>query len=285
MKVRALAPAKLNLGLEILGRRSDGYHEVRTLYCAISLFDRIKIGKELVSGSAFGERDLATRARDAFLETAKEREHVGISIRKRIPVAAGMGGGSSDAAAVLLGMNQRRPGVDLIPIARNLGSDVPFLLSAGLALGSGRGEELEPLPFRAMWFIVLTPIQAMPDKTRMMFASLLVNDFSDGSTVLDSATRLRQDAELPIAFHNGFARALYHQFPDVARMANGVEQLVGLPVNVTGAGPSLFVSTESLEQALNIRTAIWNQYGVSSGMRLFCARSISHVPLTLDPDE
>ncbi|HQY30301.1 MAG TPA: hypothetical protein PK691_03400, partial [Thermomicrobiales bacterium] len=72
---------------------------------------------------------------------------------------------------------------------------------------------------------------------------------------------------------------------DIAHVANGIEQLVGRSVNVTGAGPSLFISTESLEQALNIRTAIWNQYGAGSGMHLFCARSISRVPLTLDPDE
>ncbi|HQY31467.1 MAG TPA: hypothetical protein PK691_09275, partial [Thermomicrobiales bacterium] len=208
MKVRVLAPAKLNLGLEILGRRSDGYHEVRTLYCAISLFDRIEIGNKSVSASAFGEGDLAIRARDAFLVAAMQCDRVGISIRKRIPVAAGMGGGSSDAAAVLLAMNQHMPGVDVLPIARSLGSDVPFLLGAGLALGRGRGEELEPLPFRAVWFVVLTPMQSIQDKTRTMFAALTANDFSDGSEVLSDAARLRNGAKLPNRFRNAFTRAL-----------------------------------------------------------------------------
>ncbi len=157
--VHILAPAKINLGLAVLGRRGDGYHELRTMFQAVSLWDRITLrparGGVRVNCPAFpelGENNLAHRAARLFLEKTGVRGGVRIDLEKRIPAAGGLGGGSSDAAAVLLGCCRLfglapEPGV-LRDWAAALGSDVPFFLDGGAAIGSGRGEVLAPLaPF------------------------------------------------------------------------------------------------------------------------------------------
>ena len=157
--VRILAPAKINLGLAVLGSRGDGYHELRTVFQAVSLCDRVTL-RPARSGVQvncpalpdLGESNLAHRAARMFFENTGLTRGVKIDLEKRIPPQAGLGGGSSDAAAVLLGCCRLfglapEPGV-LRDWAAALGSDVPFFLDGGAAVGSGRGEVLTPLaPF------------------------------------------------------------------------------------------------------------------------------------------
>ena len=158
-EVRILAPAKINLGLAVLGAREDGYHELRTIFQAVSLCDRVavRVARSGVRVNCpalpdLGESNLAHRAARLFLEKTRERGGVRIDLEKRIPAGGGLGGGSSDAAAVLLGCCRLfgvvpEPGV-LRDWAAALGSDVPFFLDGGAAIGSGRGEVLTPLaPF------------------------------------------------------------------------------------------------------------------------------------------
>ena len=158
-EVRILAPAKINLGLAVLGPRGDGYHELRTIFQAVSLCDRITL-RPARSGVRvncpvlpdLGENNLAHRAATLFFEKTGGSGGVRIDLEKRIPSGGGLGGGSSDAAAVLLGCCRLfglapEPGV-LRDWAAALGSDVPFFLDGGAAVGSGRGEVLTPLaPF------------------------------------------------------------------------------------------------------------------------------------------
>ena len=155
-EVRILAPAKINLGLAVLGRRGDDYHELRTVFQAVSLWDRITLRPARAGVSVhcpalpgLGERNLAHRAAALFLENTGTSGGVRIDLEKRIPAAAGLGGGSSDAAAVLLGCCRLYGKVPergtLREWAAALGSDVPFFLEGGAAVGSGRGEILEPL--------------------------------------------------------------------------------------------------------------------------------------------
>ena len=137
-----LAPAKINLCLRVGKRREDGFHRVATLFAAIDLHDRLELEpSQATVVEGFAEDTLVRRALDALGETRLVR------LEKRIPVAAGLGGGSSDAAAVLRALRGRRPVAELYQIARGLGSDVPFFLS-GLetAIGTGRGDVLQPLP-------------------------------------------------------------------------------------------------------------------------------------------
>ncbi len=158
-EVRILAPAKINLGLAVLGPRADGYHELRTIFQAVSLCDRIALrparsGVRVTCPALpdLGESNLAHRAARLFLEKTGCPGGVRIDLEKRIPAAGGLGGGSSDAAAVLLGCC-RLFGYSPDPRilrdwAATLGSDVPFFIDGGSAVGSGRGEVLERLaPF------------------------------------------------------------------------------------------------------------------------------------------
>jgi 4-diphosphocytidyl-2-C-methyl-D-erythritol kinase len=152
------APAKLNLHLEILGRRADGFHALETVFQTVALHDRV--GVAVVPGSGIvltcddpslpsDARNLAWKAAAAFLEGREDRR-VEIRLEKMIPHGAGLGGGSSDAAAVLRALARLLPGwhdaTSLATLAARLGSDVPFFLVGGTALGHGRGEELVALP-------------------------------------------------------------------------------------------------------------------------------------------
>ena len=167
-RIRLLAPAKINLDLRILGVRPDGYHELRTIFQTIALHDVVTVesrrGPFELHGDAalmpLDESNLAWRAASALWRAAGRRGSptgARIAIEKRIPSEAGLGGGSSDAAASLAGLNRVwRLGLSrarLMAIAATLGADVPFFLVGGTALGLGRGDEIYPLvdlPARAV---------------------------------------------------------------------------------------------------------------------------------------
>src|SRR5271165_4513738 len=163
-EVRIPAYAKINLRLEILGKRADGYHELRTIFQTVTLHDTLRFrpsrqagislvirGNEALSKES-AEKNLVYRAADALRRELKIRPGVEITLQKNIPAGRGLGGGSSDAAAALLGYLQfaRKPiePVRLLKIEAELGADVPFFLFGGRALGVGKGDEIYPLPDR-----------------------------------------------------------------------------------------------------------------------------------------
>jgi 4-diphosphocytidyl-2-C-methyl-D-erythritol kinase len=167
--MQALAPAKINLSLRILGRRSDGFHEIETLISPISLCDDIKIerrsGKE---GIAFrcddpsvpkGEENLVVRAAKVFFEAMKLDVGISIELKKKIPHGAGLGGGSSDAASTLLALNElfetNLSRETLAKMAETIGSDVPFFTFQSAAVCKGRGELVNPVKFRKQLSILL----------------------------------------------------------------------------------------------------------------------------------
>jgi len=162
------APAKVNLSLEVLKRRRDGYHDIVTVFERISLADTIRIrtgGKGIDVSSDIPivrrrEENIAYKAAKSILDFAACREPVTIHITKRIPIAAGLGGGSSDAASVLMGINRllvlKVAGADLMALGAAIGADVPFFLSrARFALGTGRGDEITPLRTRRIFYHLL----------------------------------------------------------------------------------------------------------------------------------
>src|SRR6266550_9194116 len=157
--MQILAPAKINLSLRILGRRNDGFHELDTLIAPISLYDEIRIDKERPGkviefrcddpSVAEGDDNLAVRAAKAFFETTKIEPAVSIELRKKIPYGAGLGGGSSDAASVLLALNElfeaKLSREALAEIGEPIGSDIPFFLFQSAALCKGHGEMVSSL--------------------------------------------------------------------------------------------------------------------------------------------
>jgi 4-diphosphocytidyl-2-C-methyl-D-erythritol kinase len=157
--VRQPAFAKINLCLQVQGKRPDGYHELRTIFQAISLQDTLELRLNAGGGITLeiddaslpaDSRNLVWRAIDAVKRRLRLREGIHAKLAKRIPVARGLGGGSSDAAAALMGMMRlteaKLPLPELMTIASGLGADVPFFLFGGRALGVSRGDEIYPLP-------------------------------------------------------------------------------------------------------------------------------------------
>jgi 4-diphosphocytidyl-2-C-methyl-D-erythritol kinase len=146
-----LAPGKVNLGLSLLGRRPDGYHELHTLFAALSFGDRVvvePIPEGIVFRGRYGRRNLAYRAAEAYLEKAGWPGGVRILLEKELPEGAGLGGGSSDAAQVLLALKELYPAeVDLIALAPSLGADVPFFLLGGWRRPGGWGSAFPPARF------------------------------------------------------------------------------------------------------------------------------------------
>ncbi len=169
--MKLLSPAKVNLYLEILGRRPDGYHEIQTLMQRVGLYDELEIRRgdqeiELLTEGweelPTGRENIAWRAAQAFLEDCGIQEGVRIQLKKRIPAAAGLGGGSSNAATVLLGLNELfqtgRSLERLMTLGAKLGADVPFFIFAQPALAEGIGERLTAVELpKPLWFLLLLP--------------------------------------------------------------------------------------------------------------------------------
>ena len=246
--LRLLAPAKINLGLEITERRPDGYHEIITILQTVDLFDELILAPaETLSYTGDPEvpedADLILRA----LRLAESR--LGISLRaqiqlkKRIPVAAGLGGGSSDAGTMLaaLGALAHVPDEELRLLAAELGSDVPFFIRGGTALATGTGTDLEALPSATrLWIVIVTPAVQIQAKTASLYASLRTDDFSDGRLTNEVAEQLRQTNTIdPRLLHNTFARPLY-EHEGIVQARNAMLNAGATFVLPSGAGPSIF---------------------------------------------
>lgn len=167
--MQVFAPAKINLSLKILGRRRDGFHDIETFIAPISLCDELKIDKnKAVQGVEFscddssvptGDENLVVRAVQAFFEAAKLKGSVSIELKKKIPHGAGLGGGSSDAAATLLALNKlfetNLPREALAELGETIGSDVPFFIFESAAMCRGRGELITPEKLKEKMSILL----------------------------------------------------------------------------------------------------------------------------------
>jgi 4-diphosphocytidyl-2-C-methyl-D-erythritol kinase len=262
---RTLSPGKINLGLEILGKRTDGYHEIRTVMQAISLSDEVGISlndRHSLHGNVPSldyDGNLASRAARLWSEQLDpEHRQIGVSLRKSIPIAAGLGGASSNAAAVLLladtlfGTNVGAE--TLASAAATLGSDVPFFLGSTAALASGRGEMLTPLPaLSGLHFVLATPDVEIPRKTVAMYGRLKPGDFSDGSSVQALAAGMTSGFS-PEAEHlrNAFERPLLEFLPELERIPTLMRSFAGQRVALSGAGPTWYAVVDSFEEATRL---------------------------------
>lgn len=278
MRLVAWAPAKVNLGLEVLGRRSDGYHNLVTILQTISLADELSVSQAETLMLACDDPSLAVAEnlvlRAAHLLRARTGTSQGahLELRKAIPVGAGLGGGSSDAAAALR-LLRRAWNLDLDDralqrLAGHLGADVAFFLRGGTQLATGRGDELEPLPTPALW-IVLVPIEGGADKTRRLYRALCPDDWSDGRRVSALAARLRsgqgwEEQGLP----NAFERVALATYPVIAEAWRLIREAGGEPV-LCGAGPSVISIHRDRERAERIAMLVR-----SSGWRALVVRSL-----------
>lgn len=257
--VEVTTPAKVNLGLEILGKRSDGFHEIRTVMAMIDLSDRLVVFEDdqeangMVAGVA-GNDNLIRRALAAFRSRVPYSPALGWEIDKHIPAAAGLGGASSNAAAALLAANllAGEPlGIDdLRAIASSLGSDIPFFFGEPVGLASGRGTDITPLPHLNGYLVIVVPAIEAESKTASMYGNLLPDDFSDGSRTEAAAALI--SAGKPLTrdhLRNAFSRAAMTRWPQV----DDVQALFGrLGVQLhalSGAGPSCYALMEDRNEA------------------------------------
>ncbi len=268
--IRLFAPAKLNLGLEVLRRRDDGYHEVVTIMQAVSLFDYIDLlpAVELHYDGAPGiprEADLVWRALELARCDLSITLAARVRLRKRIPLAAGLGGGSSDAGTLLgrLGALAGLPGDVAAQAAARLGSDVPFFTHGGTALATGTGTDLEWLPplRQRYWFVIVVPDVTIPSKTATLYRELTAADFSDGEATITQAQRLRNGEPLDLTLlRNTFARPLMTREP-VRRAIDALHHAGADQVLPAGAGPSVFTVTTTREQAQSIAVRLGSTQG------------------------
>lgn len=258
------AYAKINLTLDILGRRSDGYHDLATIMQTIDLFDTICLGAARDQHIHFyctraelnTAENLIVRAARLVQERFAVAQGVSIEVIKRIPAAAGLGGGSSDAAATILALRdwwQLESGQEeLLAIAAELGSDVPFFLKGGLALCEGRGERITELPSywpdAMRWLLLLKP--AIGVSTASVFRRLPASDYTDGAHTQAVRTALREQS-LPEArhLHNGLERSVLETYPEVALAREDFQRTGAELVKLSGSGPTLFATFAHLEQA------------------------------------
>jgi 4-diphosphocytidyl-2-C-methyl-D-erythritol kinase len=263
--VSLLAPAKINLGIEILGRRADGYHEIRTIFATVSLCDRLRVRHApkttlYFEGAEVADRDNLVLAAVELVRTRHPDLSPAIDLRKRIPVAAGLGGASSDAAATLVACD-RLLGIGASPetlhaSALQLGSDVPFFLTGGLAIARGRGELIEALPSPPRTFaVIVAPRLLIPAKTKRMYGSLLPRDFSNGDTI-ERLARTGIAAHPRGVLPNAFNRALYEIAPWLEELPATLIQLGAIHAGLSGAGPAHYGLVRELDVARQIASTL-----------------------------
>ena len=247
------ARAKTNLGLAVLGRRPDGYHELHTVFASLNLADRVRLepldrGIRLsVRGADLpaDESNLAHRAARSYLEAARISSGVGITLEKEIPVAAGLGGGSADAAAVLRGMERLfGAGVDLEALAERLGADVPFLLRGGLAEARGVGERLRFLPPRKLHFVLLNPGRAV--STAKVYQALVPEELGP-SLPVEAILETLAAGEAP-PWRNDLEAPAFRLHPELADLKAELASL-GLSPLLSGSGATFLLPVPGPEAA------------------------------------
>jgi 4-diphosphocytidyl-2-C-methyl-D-erythritol kinase len=261
--VKQFAPAKINLYLHILGRRPDGFHELETLMVPISLGDTLEIdlipaGVEFSCSDpelADAQDNLATRAARLFLEEFKPKGGVRIHLEKAVPVGAGLGGGSSDAAAVLLALRQLH-GLDctdtkLAELAARLGSDIPFFIYRQPALCRGRGEIVEPVSLKGSYQGLLVH-PGFGVSTPWAYKTYAQNPHPGevGRTFAD--VTLRNDLEPPA----------FSKYPWLPTVKKWFRQRPGvLDALMSGSGSSVFALTGSNESARDLQQDFLAEFG------------------------
>lgn len=258
------SPAKLNLGLEVLGKRSDGFHELATIFLAVDLCDTLaftaahELVVECLSPDLNGRPNLVLDALRSAQKLANTSQGARITLQKRIPLAAGLGGASSDAATTLIGCQRQWDTKfttrQLHEAAARLGSDVPFLLTGGCALGRGRGERLEPLPLPSeCWFVLVSTRVSIQNKTQTLFRDLLPADFTEGVSILRQEQTLKSTGEInPTHLVNAFARPLYERIPSLKAVSAAMKAAGASNIALSGAGPTHYSVERDPERALSV---------------------------------
>ncbi|PLX79648.1 MAG: 4-(cytidine 5'-diphospho)-2-C-methyl-D-erythritol kinase [Desulfuromonas sp.] len=271
MKLTRMAPAKINLCLHVLRRRNDGYHDLASLMQRVSLFDQVTVeltddrqGIRVDSPGlslADGEENIAGRATRALFDYLGLNRDVRVTIDKQIPVAAGMGGGSSDAAAVLLALNEllgcNLSFEELRPLAAGIGADVPFFLLEHAAWATGIGDELEMVhDLPGVWYLLVNP--EIPVSTAKVFGNL-------GLTSMGDMAKLRgfpsTTEELVRQLHNDLETVTFGLYDEVRKVRDTLIEIGAKGALMSGSGATVFGIFTGRDQAASAETNLVEKYG------------------------
>lgn len=274
--ITVAAPAKINLTLEVLAKRADGYHEIRSVIQTISLCDRLsfQLGKKIEYKSDLpdwvAEKSLVSKATHLLQEATGCSKGAIITVEKRIPLVGGLGGDSSDAAATLRGLNQlwqlALSREKLLELARQLGSDVAFFLDGGTALVEGRGETVTPLPtLRRMWLVLVIPaVPPLPEKTRQLYESLNASHYTDGGITRRLVSDITKGKEFaPNLLFNTFENVAFARFSELSVYREHMVKVGAPHVHLAGSGPTLFTLLKDKIQAEEVYLRL-KQQGLES---------------------
>jgi 4-diphosphocytidyl-2-C-methyl-D-erythritol kinase len=259
------APAKINLTLEILTRMADGFHKIRSVAQTINLCDTLRFRAD--SGTRircsidglYSGRSLIGKTVELFQDEFGI-SNVSIDVTKRIPLLSGLGGDSSDAAATLIGLNQLcalglSPN-ELLSLAAQLGSDVPFFLCGGTALLESRGELVTTLPpFPHTWMVlVFPPVARTQGKTKRMYGNIGVKHYSRGSTTEKFVSCLGEDLDIPSSLlFNVFDDLAPKNFPGLELCREKFLNAGANEIHLAGSGPALFSLVKNRARGERIR--------------------------------
>lgn len=263
-------PAKLNLRLKVTGKRPDGYHDLVSIMVPIDLCDHLelktaKAGQIAISGDGYevpwDENNLVYRAARAFISHAAPPKGISIKVRKNIPVAAGMGGGSSDAAATLLALNglwgQPLSAKELDDLAKGLGADVPFFLRCTPSLALGIGEILEPFEnWPEFWYIVVKP--ALQISTAWAFGNLKLELTSKEDKYIKNFS-VNNRAALFQILENDLEKVTSASYPIIETIKRRLLEAGAEGALMTGSGPSVFGVFPSSNSAISAKKNIISQ--------------------------
>jgi len=252
------SPAKVNLRLEILKKRKDGYHELRTVLQKIDLHDTIYFSLKKENGISIvtdhpdlpvGKRNLVYQAVQSILERSDYRGGVHVKIMKRIPLGAGLGGGSSNAAATLKALNQllrmNLPEKELMGMGLRIGADIPFFFMEGSAIGSGIGERLKEIELAGLWYVLIYPNFQV--STRWAYQNFVLTKVRFR---LNFYRLLRTPEGIAHILRNDLEEVVSRQYPQIDIMKRIILGTGALGALMTGSGPTVFGVFSEEEDAL-----------------------------------
>lgn len=246
-----LCPAKVNLFLKVAGKRGDGYHEIRSLMQPVGLFDEIILAVSEGDGITLkcgvdsvpsGPENLAWKAAVLFLKETGIKRAVSIILKKRIPSGGGLGGGSSDAAGILTGLNTiLRAGLKeerLKAMAAGLGSDVPFFILRGPALASGRGEILERITLPRLYYVLVNP--GLHISTAWAYGNLDLTKKTKDNILIVSKGLAKSKEKIAGLLENDLEGAVMGEYPVIAVLKSLLKKAGAEGALMSGSGSTVF---------------------------------------------
>jgi 4-diphosphocytidyl-2-C-methyl-D-erythritol kinase len=276
------APAKINLVLEVLGK-NDNYHRISSIVQSIDLCDVInfQLDEQIYfecDQPSLKADNLVTQAAALLKESTNYGRGARIELRKHIPWGVGLGGGSSDAAATLLALNElwrlELPLPELVHLASKLGSDVPFFIHKGTALVQGKGEKVTPLPSLPLTYFVLMvpPVPKILNKTKQMYNNLDATYFTEDQFVKQAMSYLRQEkAIVPDLMFNVFTKVAFDFFAGLDKYRKALEEAGAPGVYLAGSGPCLFTFSPDERKAHELFLQLKKK-----GLECYLASSFPH---------